>query len=140
MSGETRGRGGGGRRPAAASARRVGGVLVALVICALGLGCVSADSGKVPGRPLRSDFPGAGPTLLPYTHLESARWVMAGEGFLRSAPGWRYTRLDRSWRSALGRCVVPLSREVSLVPMALAGDGRSFFASVFSPGSRVSPR
>jgi hypothetical protein len=54
-----------------------------------------------------------------------------------AAPGrrdWCRARTDAAWRRVLARHVVPLSRRVSLDPWALAHDGRSFFATVYSPG------
>lgn len=46
---------------------------------------------------------------------------------------WCGTRIDSAWRRALARHVVRLSRTTSLVPWTLAHDGRSFFATVYSP-------
>jgi len=40
---------------------------------------------------------------------------------------------NAAWRRVLARHVVPLSRRVSLTPWTLAHDGRSFFATVYSP-------
>lgn len=47
---------------------------------------------------------------------------------------WCRAREDAAWRRVLARHVVPLSRRVSLDPWTLAHDGRSFFATVYSPG------
>jgi hypothetical protein len=41
--------------------------------------------------------------------------------------------MSAAWRRALRRRVVPLSRTTSLDPWTLAHDGRSFFATVYSP-------
>jgi hypothetical protein len=54
-----------------------------------------------------------------------------------AAPGrrvWCEARPNAAWRRVLARHVVPLSRRVSLDPWTLAHDGRSFFATVYSPG------
>jgi hypothetical protein len=45
---------------------------------------------------------------------------------------WCRARSSLSWRRALARHVVPLSRTTALVPWTLAHDGRSFFATVYS--------
>jgi hypothetical protein len=47
---------------------------------------------------------------------------------------WCRARSGVAWRRVLSHHVVPLSRTTPLVPLALAGDGRSFFAEVYSPG------
>jgi hypothetical protein len=46
---------------------------------------------------------------------------------------WCEARSTAAWRGVLERHVVPLSRTVALDPWALAHDGRSFFATVYSP-------
>jgi len=46
---------------------------------------------------------------------------------------WCKARSSAAWRRVLRRHVLPLSRRVSLDPWALAHDGRSFFATVYSP-------
>jgi hypothetical protein len=46
---------------------------------------------------------------------------------------WCQARLTASWRHVLASHRVPLARTTSLVPFALAPDGRSFFAVVRSP-------
>lgn len=54
-----------------------------------------------------------------------------------AAPGrhrWCEARANTAWRRILARHVVPLSRRVALDPWTLAHDGRSFFATVYSPG------
>jgi len=48
-------------------------------------------------------------------------------------PRWCKSRTGTAWRRVLGRHIVPLSRTTSLVPWTLANDGRSFFATVYSP-------
>lgn len=48
--------------------------------------------------------------------------------------GWCRTHSDAAWRRVLVGHVVPLSGRVSLDPWTLAHDGRSFFATVRSPG------
>lgn len=53
-----------------------------------------------------------------------------------AAPGrqdWCRARTDAAWHRVLARHVVPLSRRVALTPWTLAHDGRSFFATVYSP-------
>jgi hypothetical protein len=45
---------------------------------------------------------------------------------------WQQAPLDSVWKQVLAQGVVALSRRVSLVPLALAGDGRTFFASMYS--------
>jgi hypothetical protein len=47
---------------------------------------------------------------------------------------WCQARPSASWRHVLAAHIVPLSRTTSLVPFALAPDGRSFFAVVRSDG------
>jgi hypothetical protein len=47
---------------------------------------------------------------------------------------WCQARETASWRHVLALHIVPLSRTTSLVPFALAPDGRSFFAAVRSRG------
>jgi hypothetical protein len=46
---------------------------------------------------------------------------------------WCKARSNAAWQRVLNRHVVPVSRKVALDPWALAHDGRSFFASVYSP-------
>jgi hypothetical protein len=46
---------------------------------------------------------------------------------------WCEGRSSSAWRRVLARHLVPLSRTTSLVPWTLAHDGRSFFATVYSP-------
>jgi hypothetical protein len=48
--------------------------------------------------------------------------------------GWCEARSSVAWRRVLSRHVVAQSRTASLVPLALAHDGRSFFASAYLPG------
>lgn len=63
----------------------------------------------------------------------AATFVSAGA----ASPGrrsWCEARPTAAWRRVLARHVVPLSRKVSLDPWSLAHDGRSFFATVHSPG------
>lgn len=57
----------------------------------------------------------------------------AGSGPARSYGGWCQTRSTAAWRRVLSNHIVPLSRTTSLVPFALAPNGRSFFADVRSP-------
>lgn len=47
---------------------------------------------------------------------------------------WCKARPSAAWHRVLERHVVPLSRTISLVPWNLAHDGRTFFATVDSPG------
>ena len=51
--------------------------------------------------------------------------------FRQTAPGWRQVPLSPAWRAALSHRL-PLSRHVSLTPLALAHDGHSFFAVMAS--------
>jgi hypothetical protein len=51
-----------------------------------------------------------------------------------SSSRWCEAQPNAAWRHVLAKRVLPLSRGVSLVPWALAHDGRSFFASVYSRG------
>lgn len=46
---------------------------------------------------------------------------------------WCKARPSAAWHQVLSRHIVPLSRTTSLVPWTLAHDGRSFFATVYSP-------
>jgi hypothetical protein len=46
---------------------------------------------------------------------------------------WCRARPSPAWGLVLKRHIVPLSRTTSLVPWGLAHDGRSFFATVYSP-------
>jgi hypothetical protein len=46
---------------------------------------------------------------------------------------WCKARTSSSWSRVLKRHIVPLSRTTSLTPWTLAHDGRSFFATVYSP-------
>lgn len=46
---------------------------------------------------------------------------------------WCTARPDDAWRTWLDRAPVGLSTTASVTPWALAGDGRSFFASIASP-------
>jgi hypothetical protein len=52
----------------------------------------------------------------------------------RGHGGWCRARSSNSWRRALQRHVTALSRTTPLVPFALAHDGRSFFAAIYSAG------
>ncbi|HEY4236929.1 MAG TPA: hypothetical protein VGM45_06290 [Gaiellaceae bacterium] len=56
-----------------------------------------------------------------------------GSGPARSYGGWCQAQLTAAWRRVLSSHIVPLSRTTSLVPFALAPNGRSFFAVVRSP-------
>lgn len=49
------------------------------------------------------------------------------------AEHWCKSHPSRAWQRAFRRHVVPLSRTTALVPWTLAHDGRSFFATVYSP-------
>ena len=49
-------------------------------------------------------------------------------------PRWCRAPQPGSWRSALASHVVTLSRRVAVLPIVGAGDGRSFFAELYSPG------
>lgn len=63
--------------------------------------------------------------------------ALASGGAAAPASGrrtWCEARPDAAWRRILARHVLPLSLRVSLVPWTLAHDGRSFFATVYSPG------
>lgn len=51
----------------------------------------------------------------------------------RTQRGWCNARSSSAWRRVLSRHTVALSRTTALLPLALAHDGRSFFASVYSP-------
>lgn len=139
MCGDSTGLGderGGGLLPAAAHVAGVRRVvlLVLLAVVIAATGCVSRDSGRRPLDHPTDVYPGAQSAKEPYSRLSPARWKTAPAGFLDCASGWRWAKTDGSWRKALERHVVPLSREVCLVPLALSGDGKTFFASVFSPG------
>ncbi len=48
------------------------------------------------------------------------------------ARGWCKAPADAAWKRALAGGLVALSRRASVVSWALAGDGRTFFASVYS--------
>lgn len=61
--------------------------------------------------------------------LASASTATSGAG----RRDWCRARSNAAWRRVLARHVVPLSRGVSLDPWTLAHDGRSFFATVYSP-------
>jgi hypothetical protein len=45
---------------------------------------------------------------------------------------WCKAKPDAAWKKALSGGLVALSRRASLVPLALANDGRSFFASLYT--------
>jgi hypothetical protein len=51
---------------------------------------------------------------------------------VRPAQGWCEARSSSAWRSALARAVVRKSRKASVVPISPGGDGRSFFAEMWS--------
>jgi hypothetical protein len=54
-------------------------------------------------------------------------------GATTHAPGrWCPARSSLAWRRMLSRHVIASSRTTAMVPLALAHDGRSFFASVYS--------
>jgi hypothetical protein len=76
--------------------------------------------------------------------LPAARSAPVASLVVQPAKGWCQARLDREWRTVLGRSVVPLSRKMSIVPLAGGRDGRTFFASVwnepFSGVARVDTR
>ena len=54
--------------------------------------------------------------------------------FRHTAPGWSQVPLDAAWKAALAKGVVALSRRVSLTPLALGDDKRTFFAALYSKG------
>jgi len=65
----------------------------------------------------------------------TATAALGGGGAL-AAPGgkqWCRARSSVGWHRVLARHIVSLSRTTSLVPWTLAHDGRSFFATVYSP-------
>jgi hypothetical protein len=64
----------------------------------------------------------------------AAALVPASSAAPAKSQRWCKARPSASWRRALGRHVVPLSRTTSLVPWTLAHDGRTFFATVYSTG------
>jgi hypothetical protein len=49
-----------------------------------------------------------------------------------SRTAWCRAPESQAWRAALARSVVPLSRRVSLTPLDVSGDGRGFFAAMYS--------
>lgn len=57
--------------------------------------------------------------------------VAVGNG-VHSRAAWCRAPESQAWRAALARSVVPLSRRVSLTPLDLSGDGRSFFAAMYA--------
>jgi len=60
--------------------------------------------------------------------------VMVSASAATHAPRhWCKAQSGAAWRRVLRRHLVPLSRKVSLDPWSLAHDGRSFFATVYSP-------
>lgn len=131
------GGGHGGGLPPAAARRRTAAVALAraLVVTSVAAlvvaGCVSSDSGLTPGGRADSFFPEASP-LPAYPSLAPVRWRPASPDLLRSAGGWRWSPVGRSWRETLEEHVVPLSRRASLVPIDLTGDG-GFIASMYAP-------
>ncbi|TML33163.1 MAG: hypothetical protein E6G24_08350 [Actinobacteria bacterium] len=50
-----------------------------------------------------------------------------------TAPRWCRARQPPSWHRVLASSVVSLSRRASVLPIAGAGDGRRFFAQLYSP-------
>ena len=50
----------------------------------------------------------------------------------RTGGAWCQAQSNAAWKKALAHRVVGLSRRASIVPLALAGDGHTFFASLWS--------
>jgi hypothetical protein len=46
---------------------------------------------------------------------------------------WCEAKPNEAWRTVLARSVVELSHTVSIVPLAPGGDGRTFFATIYTP-------
>jgi hypothetical protein len=90
------------------------GLIVLLAIALTGCGSSSADTS---GPAAAAVTPSASPASMP---------------FLSTAPGWSQSQPDAAWKQALQNGVVPLSRHRSLIPIALAGDERAFFAAMYS--------
>jgi len=61
-----------------------------------------------------------------------AHGLMSPTATARGHGGWCEARSSGTWRRALSRHVVGLSRTTPLVPFALAHDRRSFFAALYS--------
>jgi hypothetical protein len=69
--------------------------------------------------------------LLPLIGGGSTARSAAGSA-VQPAPGWCEAQPDATWRAALARAVVPISRRASVVPIVPAGDGHTFFAEIWS--------
>src|SRR5438105_6696351 len=58
----------------------------------------------------------------------------AGAGATVAASGWCRAPQPASWKRVVLGSVVSLSRHTAVLPIVGAGDGRSFFAELYSPG------
>jgi len=66
--------------------------------------------------------------------VTAALVLCAGAAATGSASkGWCRARTPVSWKRTLSRSVVSLSRRASVQPIVGAGDGRSFFAELYTP-------
>jgi hypothetical protein len=69
--------------------------------------------------------------LVPFVGGGATARSAAGSG-VQPARGWCEAQPNATWRTALSRAVVRLSRRASIVPIVPAGDGRTFFAETWS--------
>ena len=68
-----------------------------------------------------------------FAPVAAALVVCSGAGATGSASGWCRAPAPASWKRTLETSVVALSRRVSMQPIVGAGDGRSYFAELYSP-------
>jgi hypothetical protein len=71
--------------------------------------------------------------MLRLVPIASALALCAGASASGSASGWCRAPRPASWRHVVAGAVVSLSRRASVLPIVGAGDGRSFFAQLYSP-------
>lgn len=68
-----------------------------------------------------------------FVAIAAALVVCSGAAATNSASKWCRAPTPASWKRTLGRSVVSLSRRVSMQPIVGAGDGRTYFAELYSP-------
>jgi hypothetical protein len=65
--------------------------------------------------------------------IVAALVLCAGAGASPSASGWCRAPQPASWKRVVAATVVSLSRRASVLPIVGAGDGRTFFAALYTP-------
>ena len=72
--------------------------------------------------------------MLRLAPIVAALALCSGAGATVAASGWCRAPQPASWKRVVLGSVVSLSRHTAVLPIVGAGDGRSFFAELYSPG------